>query len=69
MQNKQNPGPTLKYSLLKVKYKGWSSSDLNDLNLTSQASYLTSLNLDILSTSEEIKIGFISQDWQELNIT
>lgn len=36
----------LKYSLLKVKDKGWSSSDLNDLNVASQASYLTSLNLN-----------------------
>lgn len=56
-------------SLLKVTHKGWSFGDLNDLNLASLASYSTSLNLDILRTSEEIKIGFISQDWQELNIT
>lgn len=69
MQNRQSPGLTLKCSLLRAKHKGWSSGDLNDLNLASLASYSTSLNLNILRTSEEIKIGFISQDWQELNIT
>lgn len=53
-QNKQRPGSMQQFSLLKVKYKGWSPTDL-DLNLDSQANYLTTLNLNIPSGSREIK--------------
>lgn len=55
-QNKQKPG----LSLLRGRYKGWSPTDLDHLNLASQANYLISLNLNILNASEEIKLALIS---------